>query len=477
MSSDSLNNMRPLIFWLNKNGFAKEASALNKVYKVRKYAASSAEINRLKQWMDSGDSELSFDKLFGGKLRVIIPFSTQEQKQLVEIISLLKNLGWEPSGGNNFFDVKKVKQKLRALDTGEEYEEEVQVADLKISKKEVRVIPKGPKKGEEIVSKSTSTISKVLATPKTNAPSWMVEWWRSKQAEYVKNFNWNQIESIFKEGQLSSEHSIIISRDPIDVLRMSDHQNITSCHAEGKSYFECAIYESRGNGIIAYLVKTSDVSSLTDGGVEFNDLDNQEIFSDPQRDVEGIIPKSRIRLRKYVDIELGYEFAVPEHRAYGPSIPGFKDLVRSWAWNEQKELFELEDGRVQFNLYDLEMHGGSHRDTSDGEILNAFFREGGIETDFHGDAENISEDEESIMDFWSEELRQIGERADAELEHASFYTSIEDSGEGQPIISAAATLYCKIQLSGWKEISFEDRNFAEAKGFKRIPIGYGGLMR
>lgn len=471
--------------WLRNKGFKKEALSLNRLYKLKKYAISKAEIDRLKKWFSGEKSNLSFDELFGGKFRTVIPFTTQEQNKLIEIISFLKKKGWEPSGGNNFFNIKKVKQKLRKLDDGEEYEKEVENADLKISKKEKRIIPSGPKKGEEIVSMVTSTISKVLANKKNNAPTWMQEWWQEKQSEYVKDYNWKQIESVFKDGSLKSEHSIVISRDPIDVLRMSDHRNIRSCHSEGDSYFSCAISESKGNGLIAYLVETNELDRLltpkdpwgwdpeTGKGPEkfdISELDDKEIFADPMRGVKGIVPKSRIRLRKYVNTEMGYEFAVPENRTYGPHPPGFKDLVRSWAWEQQKHLFEF--GADELSLFDLKMHGGSYRDSSDGEILTSFFKEGGIDTNInlYGDAETVSEDESNLLDMWQEEIDETMERANMELKHLSFYAEVDEFDEGHPYVSVSTYLNCEIPLSGWDEIYYED-GFAKTKsGFEDIPV-------
>lgn len=473
MSANAIDKVKPLVSWLKSNKFRKEANTISKLYKIQKYAISAAEANRLKEWLNDNKSQLSFDQLFNGKMRILIPFNTEEQRNLNQIVAFLKKEGYQPAGGK-FFEVKKVKQKLRRLETGEEYEEEVEVADLKVSKKETRVIPKGPRKGEEIESTSTTSISKALNSPKNKAPDWMREWWEKNQAEYVKNYNWNQLESAFKEGQITSEHSVVISRDPIDVLRMSDHRNIRSCHSEGGSYFQCAISESRGNGLVAYLVSTSDIKILLKSkdapeGAGIDHLDSEEIFRDADRGVAGIAPVSRIRLRKYVDTYHDYEFAAPEHRAYGPSIPGFKNVVLNWAWDSQKDLFD--DYGVP-DMIDLEMHGGSYRDTSDGEVLNAFFNQGGVETDFIGNVETESDDEESVYEMWEAEIDEVNERAADELEHISFYASLEDVGE-VPYISAGASIECKIPLTGWEDVELDGQLARTTSGFNPIPFGWG----
>lgn len=445
---------------------------VSKIDKLHKFAVSKHEISRLKEWMGEDNSKLSFDSLFEGKLRLVIPFNTKEQKELLKIISFLRENEWEPAGGNNFFDVKTVMQKRRRADTGEEYAEEAQVADLKVFRKEKRTIPSGPRKGEEVLQKKVMSISKVLSNPKNNVPPELFEWWQDKQAEYVKSFNWQQIESAFQDGMVKSDRSIILSRDPVDVLRMSDHTNIQSCHSEGNSYFNCAISESKGNGLIAYLVDTNELNKLltvdptTGTGVsqrEIGELDKEEIFKDPNRGVKGISPKSRVRLRKYINEEEDYEFAAPEHRTYGPHPPGFVDLVREWAWEKQKHLFVDWDETTLPESYDLKMCGGSYRDTPDGEVLNSFFETGGIDTDFYGDVETLSDDEQSRFEMWIEEIDEIVELANTTLKHATFSASIEEEEH----VWSSASLRCSIPLTGWTE-SYIDGDYVTHDGFESI---------
>ncbi len=475
--------------WLKNNNLRREALLVSKANELQKYAISAGRIAELKEWFGDDYSKLSFNELFGGSLRTIVPFNTKEQIELLNVVRVLKSDGWEPAGGSNYFDTKSVTQKLRRLNTHEEYEKEVEIADLKVSKQETTVIPAGPRQGEEVVKKKTSSISKVLMNPKSNTPSGLAEWWQNHQTEYAKDWNWKQIESAFNDGEVTTEHSIVISRDPIDVLRMSDHRNITSCHSEGDMYFECAVSESRGNGLVAYLVKTEDLDQLltppdpwgfdpnTGKGpnkIDIKDLDLQEIFEDSRRGVQGIKPKSRVRLRKYVNEEADYEFAIPETRSYGPHPPGFIDRVRGWAWETQKDLFPPNsDGEAELPLdSDLKMYGGSYRDSSDGDILNLFFKEGGIDADYLGDVETVSDNEESRFDMWEAEVEEINDRANKSLTYASFYAEVDGEWEGNPNVSSSANLTCTIRLSGWEDPYEEDGNItSDNNKFKDIPTG------
>jgi len=475
--------------WLKNNNLRREAILVSKSNKIYKYAISTQEIRGLKDWFGEDYSKLSFNDLFGGSLRIITPFNTEDQIELFNVIRVLKANGWSPAGGNNYFDTKRVSQKLRKLDTNEEYEKEIEVADLKVLKKEEKVIPAGPRRGEKVISKRTSSISKVLTNPKNNVPPELAEWWQNHQTEYTKDYNWKQIESAFKDGKVTTEHSIIISRDPIDVLRMSDHGNIRSCHSEGDSYFKCAITESRGNGLVAYLVKTEDLDQLLESpspwGFDPNtgkgprkrdikELDLQEIFEDPSRGIKGIPPKSRVRLRKYVNEDFNYEFAVPENKPYGPHPPGFVNRIRSWAWESQKDLFnDNEDGETELPYQrDLKMYGGSYRDSEDGDLLNSFFKEGNINADYYGDLESVSEDEDRLYEEWEAQIEEINNAANATLSHVSFHADVDDDGEGNPHVYSSASMLCSIHLSGWEDPYCEEQTIKTESEFKDIPVGW-----
>ena len=50
--------------------------------------------------------------------------------------------------------------------------------------------------------------------------------------------------NIFKVAKAAENYSMIISRHPIDVYRMSDHAGITSCHSLDSSHSQCATQEA-----------------------------------------------------------------------------------------------------------------------------------------------------------------------------------------------------------------------------------------
>jgi hypothetical protein len=377
---NTLKLLNSLKIALNKTSAKKTSLKINYLNSIYKKAISKDALSGLKYWFNGDYSKLSFDKLFNGKIRIVLPFESGENETLYELVTILKSMGWAPSEDGVSFSVNKIKQKLRREETGEEYEVDVDSADLRVSKQEEYRVPYGPNAGQIAKKTLTSTISKILFNPKNNIKEDIIKFWEKNQTLYTRDNNWSQIEACFKldKSELTSGRSIIISRDPIDVLRMSDHENISSCHSETGSYFQCAVSESRGNGIVAYVVKNSDLNNfLLELGVKnLNQLDNIEIFKDPERDIDGIVPISRVKLRKYVNLSEDYEFAAPESITFGENPPGFIDFVRDWAWSKQSYIFN-KDGEVTLpDGKKLFMYGGSYRGSPDSDVVNLFFSKG-----------------------------------------------------------------------------------------------------
>ena len=442
---------------------------------------SEAAAEKIYSWMSGkAITDYDFDELFGGAMRVAMPLESNDDKNLADIIWQLDHEGWQPDKSqqkdpseadletmrdmhwypeSDQFPVDLVKQKKRRLETGEEYEENELVAKLNLKKTTTKVIPKGPKAGQEIEKTEQTTMSRAINKSKDIEPR-LKEWWQKKQTFYTKEKNWMQIASVFRNSHFNSEPvgdmSVIISRHPIDVLRMSDIGNINSCHSEGNGYFQCAVAEAKGHGPIAYLVATKDLDHLLSGDDEesrqrnvekgnaphlnIENFDDKEVFADSQRQVEGIHATQRVRLRKYEDTDSSVFFTAPESRTYGRKVPGFLTFVRDWAAENQKKYFE--DSAPDFG--DLVRYGGTYGDTKDGETLNKFFKKMGFDADYseYSDVTHEGEEEDEEDDLWNEyEQRtdELQDYANNTLKHASVWAEVDDMGDGVPYVSFSAT--------------------------------------
>ena len=123
----------------------------------------------------------------------------------------------------------------------------------------------------------------------------LAEWWQKKQTYYTKAENAKIIEKIFikdpDEEATTSDQMIIISRHPIDVLRMGDVETvgvigsmgkIGHCHREKGEYSRCAQQEALGHGPIAYLVSKRDLDKFLEKNNkdDISEFDEDEIFKD-----------------------------------------------------------------------------------------------------------------------------------------------------------------------------------------------------
>ena len=218
------------------------------------------------------------------------------------------------------------------------------------------------------------------------------EQWYRASANRVAELSeyWKQNAKYIKEnpqGELSTNtYSIVLTRNPIDVLRMSDFDDIVSCHSppsrerQSESYFRCAIAEAHGEGAIAYVVKNEDLEAFFDEKVEnitLDDFEHDELFYDDARDVGEITPLARVRLRliQYGSSGAGIpqvDIAVPEVKVYGEKIPGLAEAVMSWAKEAQGELISkiTKDGKGTVNFSRFIAMGGSYEDnTREGLLL------------------------------------------------------------------------------------------------------------
>jgi hypothetical protein len=363
---------------------------------------------------------LPFRSMFGDKLRVVIPYPRKNVGSIISLLTIFKFYNplsnWTESFGVTLRDEKvKVKKQALAIAGGGTYEQEKTVKQFVINhnykdqqnnrrSRELTVIGalqkmksfasftlKNFEKGnfkykneygeerqygpDEVTSKKeycNEVISKV---------DQLIAWWNKNQSKFVDDpqifdmalqgfhdtgaYEWKNFDPNSEAGGMTDEYSIILSRAPVDVLRMSDHQGIESCHSQPShygtgGYFYCAIAEAQNQGGIAYVVKTEDLEDL--------ELNKPEIFEDDERGISGIEPISRVRIRTVKNKKENSIYAVPETRVYGEYLPDLPEVVRDFVIDKQESLYIETDGEgnKQFkfadSVSDLETLGGSYQD-------------------------------------------------------------------------------------------------------------------
>jgi len=278
------------------------------------------------------------------------------------------------------------------------------------------------KTGTALIGKQQVRLGKYVLSKKSPFSEEEKDWWNHAGNAVVE----------LENAKRSDQHTIIVSRNPIDIARMSDHDGWTSCHSPHREYFKCAIADAKGAGAIAYVVKNEDLDKI--------DLETPEIFKDKKRSNSwiGIVPISRVRLRKFVHKKDGYDLAVPEKRTYGAKFPGLEDSVRDWALiNQQDKLKGTRPHMKDFNLM-----GGSYQDTQGSELFNFMFNDR-LDS---GDADYGGEDEyQGMVDQMEEEVARIERTYANKFTICSFWASVEDNDE-HPYVSYSGSVQLSIPV-------------------------------
>ena len=205
-------------------------------------------------------------------------------------------------------------------------------------------------------------------------------------------------------------YSIIITRYPVDVMRMADFNNIISCHSPksrdaSAGFFKCAVAEARGHGALAYVVETDKLLEITDSeSIEAAEgkIQEGEIFADETRGSHiglyhpklELLPVSRIRLRqmRYYDTDtLRIEFYQVErlddgvwvghsnYAAYGSDMY----TVEATTLNDSTD---FDPGVTTFRIIANMDEGNWESESAEGYSIDNLIPE--IPTDFRGLAGN-----------------------------------------------------------------------------------------
>lgn len=299
-------------------------------------------------------------------------------------------------------------------------------------------------KGLITKNKRSIRIGKYVLDKKSPFTEEEKKWWITRSnpleaLENVKNIN---------------QYAIVISRNPFDIVRMGDFDEIrnqsggSSCHGPYGSYFDCAISDANNQGAIAYVVNRSDLNNV--------DLNSKEIFYDKEREINGIKPISRLRLRRFMNKkDESEDLAIPEQRIYGKPIPYFYETLKNAMASLQSDLIDSKKDKRP-RMQDYMLTGGHYQDTPASQLFNDFFGDkldsGSVKHQtFSG----------NLVDIWQEECDAITERANRRLIHSSVYAQADES-DGHAYVSYGGSFEISIkeELFTNEFIKlYDDRNF------------------
>lgn len=286
---------------------------------IKKNHLNEISQGKLDQINNFGAVDPSFDSIFGkGNTRIVLPEELVNSSDpdlldydVSKLLNLLKTLGLTVNLGKRL---------------------------IKVGSRELKLISFLEDLSKALVENNSLKLFKMVG--EENAEK-IQRYYPSGFASVIKKF--------MKLATESEVFKVIISRHPLDVIRMSDFKNIQSCHSPNKNYFKCAVQESKGHGFVAFIVRKKDLEETL--SLKLN-MQTDEIFSDSERDNEmPMVPLARVRLRKFkaTNERTGETviLAAPENRVYGLETlqQHVKGAATAWANEIQKNKIEkiLED--------------------------------------------------------------------------------------------------------------------------------------
>jgi hypothetical protein len=352
-----------------------------------------------------------FNYAFGDKLRIVIPLEENVALKLTEQVALLKLTA------NQFYEKKHKEGSINDYLVSFNVAEETVQQSIEGGRETKEVKIRTPQIVVRYLNKMNQLKTETFPLGRAFNKFKMDEaarYWSQVQSGLVTNEQLSrQLEhfvsmtpvttpehiaaSIRFMGGSTESYSIVVTRSPIDVARMSDFSNITSCHSQKGSYFICALEEAKRGGAVAYVVKNEDVKKLEEEGrlqdseIFFDEEHLKEISknqrsNDPnapmsfdddeeeqtQTSIDKIVPVSRIRIRRVIDLEKQMEYMVPEESEYGTQIYKFRKVLEQWCADKQSFMFAGADGKPNLDFSEklLFLTGGSYQDTQ----IEALFR-------------------------------------------------------------------------------------------------------
>ena len=385
---------------------------------------------------DMGENDLPFEQLFGSDMRVLIPF---EKKLMPYRLQDFENrMSFKPNQPGSWevnFDTGIVRREIWSnldgfgdnewfpVPLNKSFEKANEEHRAKLEKEGWKFKTQQMKIGKFLTKymKLKEKAEKARWTPKpgTNEIDYdAYEKLQGKLYDFAGSYFGSAMSSAHAQeildswaqgGGKSTPLAIVLSRHPIDILRMADYEHIQSCHSPrsrggGGEYYHCAVADAHGHGAIAYLVNKEHIEWLYDKKLEpgkhdreLYALDNEEIFSDKARNLGGIDPVARVRIRRFIYSKEGKEvekqwtgeIAIPEDRIYGPDVTGFLEEIKNYLrQNQEGSIKDLPD-----DLSKTALIGGTYFDTAPKQMFSSFLSD----REFQSVPQVITDVEEEIM--------------------------------------------------------------------------------
>ena len=171
-------------------------------------------------------------------------------------------------------------------------------------------------------------------------------------------------------NRVPNKMTMVLTRVPIEIVRMSDFPQLDSCHAVGGQYASCATQEavSKG-GAVAYLFQ----EIYNQGKKNRMETVEREFLKDPDRGIRGSNPITRMRLRTFKfavrgDAKEKY-LVIPSSKQYGRAYNSMFDKLKEFLLSMQSQVIsELKDAMTSQMVYIQLLGGGYYQGSMHAEV-------------------------------------------------------------------------------------------------------------
>jgi hypothetical protein len=203
--------------------YGKDSKEIYKRYLLSE--VSQSDLNEIKYQRQL--SSLPFNNIFDGKYRVILPVIADETFDMI-----LDKIQQCQAFKFDHFDFAKEKVMI----------------ELPVDEKFKHLV-----KGKKLRAESLNAVIAKMEQTGCVTPEEAAEY-----SKWVIRFSGEGLRN------MGDQSYVILSRSPVDIVRMSDVSGIDSCHGKGGRFYHCALDEAKQDaGFVGFLVKPEQLEKLS----------------------------------------------------------------------------------------------------------------------------------------------------------------------------------------------------------------------
>ncbi len=181
----------------------------------------------------------------------------------------------------------------------------------------------------------------------------------------IKRFGYDRM-----TNKVSKNMTLVLTRIPLEIVRMSDLPQLHSCHMVGGMYASCATQEAKSaGGAVGFLFP----QSYNEAKIKRLETNEREFIIDLERNIKGSNPLTRIRMRTFL-ITYGNTsmyLTIPSLKMYGKPYRELYAVLKNYLFTKQSSIISKLKS-ISDRYLEVKLLGGGYYQGSMEEELNMF---------------------------------------------------------------------------------------------------------